>query len=719
MRTLLSQFCEEFEGVVRPLVAPLKRSADALAAARSDLPGRELRPQLAELAHHVGVLADKVAEQQAYVLIFGPLKSGKSTLMNALSAAYVSEVTSLPAYPCMVYVSHGPKKQFTVTDYDGASQSFADPVSLHLHVGRAHGELAERIRAAEEAGSAFDPAVHYTDAIRRIDVRLPAEELQQSSAVLVDTPGLYSRMKFGYDRMTRDFRNVAACAIFVVKSDNLFLEQVFQEFTELLDLFNRVFLVVNLDTTKRDLGPDGKLVPSLEKEDPLRIIEAFENLAMSAALKAAADEGRLKIYPVDLLRAASGRLLSAPGIRGIDATETADDADDYRGQSNFDSFLGDLTDYLNSTDYLVTFLGDSLRRARSLLGETADLCTHPALDALRKKTAELERERAEVRERQEAIERLVGHAFEDSFRDLQATLGEESAEKAKPVAERTSRALDGALGAWFTSDASLDDLIRGDVLPLLASHQTELSRLVAALLQARVRAGDAGLRLPRELSQALSVAWIDLNGIARASLEGLEPDALVTRPRQPLDAERIPVRKSLWDWLLLRRQANVRRRLFGPEGRPSVRIAPEAKASRLGEPAKEAMRRELDLFLGGYFAESLERMTRAILGDYSRTTLEGLSHALNEARTSNGERLAGLETRLGEHRASLARIEELGQSSHLALDSLEDLSARYLQTDPDLLIQPLPAERLPTPPAAGDVGPRESGVGVPERRAAE
>ncbi len=64
-------------------------------------------------------LTDKVAEQQAYVLIFGPLKSGKSTLMNALSAAYVSEVTSLPAYPCMVYVTHADTPGYVVTHYDG------------------------------------------------------------------------------------------------------------------------------------------------------------------------------------------------------------------------------------------------------------------------------------------------------------------------------------------------------------------------------------------------------------------------------------------------------------------------------------------------------------------------------------------------------------------------------------------------------------------------
>ena len=34
-----------------------------------------------------------------------------------------------------------------------------------------------------------------------VEGRLPAPDLKESSAVLVDTPGLYSRMRFGYDRM--------------------------------------------------------------------------------------------------------------------------------------------------------------------------------------------------------------------------------------------------------------------------------------------------------------------------------------------------------------------------------------------------------------------------------------------------------------------------------------------------------------------------------------
>ena len=124
-------------------------------------------------------------------------------------------------------------------------------------MAQAHVELADRDpRRREAAARTSIRRRHLPAAVRRVDVRMPAEQLAGSGAVLVDTPGLYSRMKFGYDLMTREFRNAAASAIFVVKTDNLFLEQVFDEFNDLLRLFSRIFLVVNLDSTKRDLQPE-------------------------------------------------------------------------------------------------------------------------------------------------------------------------------------------------------------------------------------------------------------------------------------------------------------------------------------------------------------------------------------------------------------------------------------------------------------------------------
>ena len=94
----------------------------------------------------------------------------------------------------------------------------------------------------------------------------------------------------------------------MVKPDNLFLAQVQEELGDLLDHFSRVFLVLNVDSARVDLGPQGELAPSLEQTDPERIVDAFEGLAMNARLHQAAEEGRLCVHSVDLLRAAAERM---------------------------------------------------------------------------------------------------------------------------------------------------------------------------------------------------------------------------------------------------------------------------------------------------------------------------------------------------------------------------------------------------------------------------
>ena len=692
MRTLLSQFCEEFDQALRPLIEPLRKTAEVLSSADSDLPARGLRAQFSDLGLQMKVLADKVAEQQAYVLIFGPLKSGKSTLMNALASSYVSEVTSLPAYPCMVYVSHSPTKSFTVTRYDGRVEMFADGAALHMHVSRAHRELAERIRQAEEKDEPFEPAEHFPEAIRRIDVKLPAGDLNESGAVLVDTPGLYSRMKFGYDVMTRDFRNVAACAIFVVKSDNLFLEQVFQEFTELLDLFNRIFLVVNLDTAKHDLDPKGRLVPSLEREDPLRLIEAFENLSMSAPLKAARDEGRLNIYPVDLLRAASDRLQASEGV----ATEGT--ADNFRGPSNFDSFLTDLTEYLNSTDYLVAFLGDSLRRATSLLSETEKACALPSVERLRDHVKLLESKHNQSQRRHNAVKELEDFDWPTAFGELQEALRQETQDKTRDVAAKTSLAIDGAVDKWFQTDASLQDLIENELVPLLGGHQREVFDTVSHALESSVVRGNAGVGLPAPVKTLLSSAGVDLDVLGKSALGKLEVSAAAHPVDSPLGTGPLPVKKTLWDWLFFRSRSTIRRRLFGPDEGPSVRISPESKKHRLGESGKEAIRRELDKHKGRFFPSTLKRVYGQVLNHYADTTVESVSDTLTEIAGELSRDLERLERTLGRSRDALNCITDLEGASRETKDSITAIENRYVQTDPDLLIQPVGAKALPSLP---------------------
>jgi len=683
MRTLLSQFCEEFESTVRPLLEPLNRCSKTLSACSQTLPARAVLPQLLDLRHQLQTLVEKVAQQQAYVLIFGPLKSGKSTLMNAMSAAYVSEVTCLPAYPCMVYVSHAQTRTYQLESYNGDKKVFSDPSAMRDAVLDAHTDLAQRLRERENQGSDFDPAVNWPQAIRRVDVKVPAGALEKSGAVLVDTPGLYSRMKFGYDRMTREFRNAAASAIFVVKTDNLFLEQVFEEFNKLLQLFSRIFLVVNLDSNKKDLRPDGSLVPSLEGEAPERVIEAFQDLSMNGPLKAAAEEGRLKIYPVDLLQAASQRIRSG---KDADSGEP-----DVRTRC-FDDFLEDLTDYLNSTDYLVAFLGDSLRRAGTLFSELTDLCSHDSIRELENKRQELNADFTLAQTQSEILARLKLHDWSGSLQGVQSDMLDSSQERISAVRKRTEEALHAAIDKWFENDESLHTLVEESLKGEIGVCYNDLGDTIRDALRDRVRLGSAGMLMPDKLTRDLEASGIALDRIGRDAVAGIQTADVAGSGETPLHNEDIQVRKGFWDWILFRGQSSVRKRLFGPVDRPTKLIPSAVKSKRLGSDAKQSMSAKVDEFLDRTFSYDVNRVLERIFASYSGTVRDALEKSIEEKTDSNELRLVDIERLLKETERVLAELEGLTTEAARVAEGIIHLQARYGETEPEKLIQPVRTE---------------------------
>lgn len=571
MRTQLGTYCQQFDGTLRPLLEDLSTTLQALEHAADDVPGRSLQGPLRELRHQLQTLCDKVGEQQAYVLIFGPLKSGKSTLMNAIAAAYVSEVSSLPAYPCLVFVSAGKQREYAVTAYDGSTRHFQEPRALAQHIDKAHGELAAAIRTAEQRGVTFDPQEHFPQAIRRVDVRVPGSELASTGAVLVDTPGLYTRMRFGYDRMTRDFRNAAACAIFVVKSDTLFLEQVFAEFQQLLDLFSRIFLVVNVDAHKRDVSPDGKLVPSLEQSEPQAVLRAFEQLAMSAPLQQAAKEGRVRMYPVDLLHAASSVLQKAP----------LGDA-----PQGFQAFRKDLSEYLASNEYMAAFLRDSLQRAETLLGETLQHLGGKDVQRLAERLRELDEQlhwlAAEQKRVQQALTLDWTAAFARGLRELDA----EVERFARDAGAKLLRTLGASIDTWFLSSHSLEWLTVGQWTPLVRDHRDEVFGAARRTFDQTASQLDAGLDLPDGVSELVRRAGIDLRQLKAHALASLGAVPWPASTSVPVDLGAMPLKKSMLDMVAFRSLDRVRERLFGPVSKPDLKIPGKEKAARLGEPGR-------------------------------------------------------------------------------------------------------------------------------------
>lgn len=684
VRMVLIRFCEQFESAMLPTTEPLAQVIGAIEAIgdNDEAIVGELLPDVRELDHQIETLRDRVRQQHAYVLIFGPLKSGKSTFMNAMSGSYVSEVTALPAYPCMVYVMHAAEPDFRITNYAGEVATYTDRDEVIEVIEQAHNALTERSRQVESEGGQFDPMVDMPEAIRRIDVRVPAGDLAPSGAVLVDTPGLYSRMKFGYDRMTRDFRDSAACAVFIVKTDNLFLEQVFAEFEELLDLFSRIFLIVNLDASKQDLQPDGSLAPSLEHADPKRIIDAFETLSMSAQLKTAADDGRLQIYPVNLLGAASRRIRAN---RGISQPQTNAMPDNMPGDNanqptqDFEALLNDLTEYLNSNEYVRSFMDDSIRRAEALVDEMRTLDSHVAMDRLASERDRLRQELDRARAGEEALRRLSGVNWLPTMQPLRDSLVGTMRDCVNTSDDQAPGEMATKIEQWFDTDSGIHTLERDELTPVLTETRRQWLGEMDREMDRSLRDAGPSAWLSSQRRSDFSATGLDATALARDAMNRIDTQSSMSGDRKIIDVERLPIHRTFWDFLLFRTRRRLRRQLFGQPGQTDLGITPEVKQKRLGDDAKQAMLEHSRAAYELLRADALERLPRYGFEKFAEAFEKLVDERLNERRLALTESTEELHARLGKIDAVISTIKTLCQTGRPVIDSLGAVRGQFCQ----------------------------------------
>ena len=399
-RTHLGHFAEGYDVAIRPFLGVLRQTAQLLSSVPDEVPGREILVGLRQAEQDLGSLLDETAQERASIVVFGPLKAGKSTLINAMAASYVTKVGSLPMYPCMVRFTHGARWCATLARYDGLARTLQDPTELSMQLQRAHVELSERLRQTG-APASFEAATSYPEAIRSLEVRIPVDALAQTGCVLVETPYLHGRLRFGYADALLDLGDRSACAIVVVRTQDLFQGAAFEGFHALLERFGTVFLVVNLDSRKEDLAPEGGSVASIERQDPLRIIEVFEALTMDGRLRAAMQSGALRLYPIDLLSAASRRLQEAQVVPDADrrralATEAGESA---HGEADFETFLEEVTALLDRDPRAKVFLASVLERSARLLDAVSALCQAPGLASLPQRAERLSRDLETARAR--------------------------------------------------------------------------------------------------------------------------------------------------------------------------------------------------------------------------------------------------------------------------------------------------------------------------------
>ncbi len=622
MKTEIRDFCSSLAKAVRPFRETVDRTIPDIHSASEHFDLGDLLGGLSENREELKKILEQVESEEAYLLIFGPLKSGKSTLMNAISGSYVSEVSSLPAYPCLVYVRHSDQHSYSLSRFDGTRTSYPDNSSLQQVIRDSHADLARAIKETEDADLSFDPEQHYRQAIRRVDIGLPATELNQGAAVLVDTPGLYAKMKFGYDRMTREFRDRAACALFVVKADNLFLEPVFDEFNELLSNFSRIFLVVNIDHSKKDLGPDGRLRPSLESTDPDKVIEAFRSLSINTTIRRAFEEGRLHVYPIDLLH--SAQKILGKGDLGDDETDGGP------GHERFQALNDDLEAYLNGSGYVREFKNDTLRRVDRLeAGLGAHLGAGSAAH-FRKLKESVENRLRSAEERVASVDILReidwNHAFADAMNEHEAVLRRDAGRYLDRLVSRASEVID----AWFQSDESLHQLEKDRLEPLLERETGAIMEESQHRMRALLSAPNAGARFSPDEVGALINLDIDLN---RRLLDGMDEVEAAVRPPEAavkIPTDRIPVRRTFADFLCVRSGKRVRKALFGKAEAPAARISPERKEKRMGADGRR--------FLADYVKD---QMIATLVEHPREAGLEFLKVFVQRFQTMLGEILDG------------------------------------------------------------------------------
>ncbi|ACF13193.1 hypothetical protein Ctha_0724 [Chloroherpeton thalassium ATCC 35110] len=224
-----------------------KWTSEKTAAMMSEVsfPGRKISDSLQA---SFKMLNGRLRHPEVRILILGPLKSGKSTLMNVLCQhASVSQVNPLPAYPCTVEVRDIERNNQLIPAEKECCTFYRNGIPLEpmaLEAGLQHlNELLEDY--IERPGK---PETRYDKVVQKINL-LPSPEMPPENryTVLIDSPGLFfSNHTYSADA-NKEFEE-ADVVIFVVRQEQLFFESV----NEYLKKFSaeamhrRGFILVNI-----------------------------------------------------------------------------------------------------------------------------------------------------------------------------------------------------------------------------------------------------------------------------------------------------------------------------------------------------------------------------------------------------------------------------------------------------------------------------------------
>ncbi|MBK9384023.1 MAG: dynamin family protein [Planctomycetes bacterium] len=263
------------------------------------LPG-ELRVLLETSAERVARASSRLEEAHYKIGVFGLIRMGKSTLLNALAGRYLSRIDALPTTAAMVqlYSGSGPA---LVSFLDGR-----EPLAIPAEADAVAEFTTQEKNPRNEKG------------VRAVAVPLPDAGLPED-VVLIDTPGLGDVLRVFSAHAELSLQSEAHAVILVARYGAVFHQENVEFLRLALERVPRVFFVVNCDARATNLSAQG-LVPSewgTAAESALRSRFERDVAGRDRLFAHAAEEGRLQVFFVDVLAAAGARLQQTSGAGDV------------------------------------------------------------------------------------------------------------------------------------------------------------------------------------------------------------------------------------------------------------------------------------------------------------------------------------------------------------------------------------------------------------------
>ncbi|MFW5883763.1 MAG: hypothetical protein ACOCVG_05285, partial [Verrucomicrobiota bacterium] len=346
----------------------------------------------------------------------------------------------------------------------------------------------------------------------------------------------------------------------------------------------------------------------------------------------------------------------------------------------FEIFLKELTEYLNSSAYIVEFMADSLRQAELIVNEIKSEQEAPVIQEMRRENSELKTKAEDTTALIGRLDALKKETWDEPFQQFKETVQSGLDEERQQAATELKDKLHKQVDSWFERDDSLKDLVEGSVYMKIRALTEQLRNKAIEAIRQRGRGRNSGLRLSADTVgrfHNLNLNFDDVFPAFEGKLAGHFPESdKLTQIN--VKQEEIPVKRGFMDYILFRSEGKVRRKLLGEESPSGRRISVAAKQKRLGEPGKAHLKSTIDRYVDETLETGVNKGVADALDAYKEFYK---SSASKRFETREKELLGERDGYLKRHREQqkvLDALDELDGASDAVLDSTSDLHRRYV-----------------------------------------